>query len=283
MNRVLIGLGLLAAVIGVTLLLWPSTQQTEVMRDRSQVPTPAVPAPADAGGSGLARAILAEPLPADLTGLDFKAAQGRVTDLLPRSGASGDAAEPAAPTPATSLRLPTFPRRGQAEILIRSTLGGLEQGACLSPSWELVAPDLVCLTLPELKAEARLAGGRWSLSPATAPKTLLELARFVAGLDVAFAAGAELRIAEPLRLFGQAWTPVALGPEHALCRAQAEPAKPTEEGSLASDLLLLVLDGRGRFAGVERLQADPSTPAEPGSLVKRLRLEFPDPSPALPR
>ena len=173
------------------------------------------------------------------------------------------------------LPLPAFALRGHAEVLIRSTLGGLDQGVRVSADWSIAKDGSIHLRTSDAVVIARLHAGRWVLDPQSASPVLLEVARLVTALQDACATPRILHHSSVVRVFDQDWTVTGLTPTAVLCESsdRLDPDGPR-------DALIFALADNGAIARLERFQSDPSTVNEPGFMVRRVRLDgFTDPLP----
>ena len=216
--------------------------------------------------------------------LSFAAATGRPDALLlPHPGAA--APDDATSEPGPTLRLPAIPRQGQAAILIRSTLGGIEAQRHVTARWHCSSPAAVTFRQvaglsPDYQVAVHLERGIWTCQdPDLAPvasSALVDLARVIAAAQTAWATEQTLTPGAQFPLAGASVTVWSVTERQVLLvggdDSAALNAYPPQPG--AWDDWRLHLHPDGTWQALERLVASPATPETPGFLVRRVVVEW---------
>jgi hypothetical protein len=204
--------------------------------------------------------------------LDFNAATGRpALATIPRQSTGA------------VLRFSAFPDNGQAEILVRSTLAGLDDQHSLELSWRINADGrIACITA--VQTDPIILGvnrGIWSCQTPGVDKLvvtdLLDVARIITAAKKPFEKSGKFEIGSSLSIAGETFTLWAndgttwllVAPEEILGTPKKYPPTP----NAWNDLRIQIAED-GHWESAERLISAPATLAEPGFLVRRVILRF---------
>ena len=297
----LIMIGVLCGIAAVAVAIWPQAPAAgKTDPEAESVAATVVCCGQDCAGHGAANdrptptglhalppvstAIVQAAVDAVADHLSFAAATGRPdTLLLPYPGTA--ALEDATSEPGPTLRLPAIPRQGQAAILIRSTLGGIEAQRHVTARWHCSSPAAVTFRQvaglsPDYQVAVHLERGIWTCQdPDLAPvasSALVDLARVIAAAQTAWATEQTLTPGAQFPLAGASVTVWSLADRQALLVGGDDSAAmstyPPQPG--AWDDWRLHLHPDGTWQALERLVASPATPETPGFLVRRVVVEW---------
>jgi len=212
--------------------------------------------------------------------LGYRAALGRDAAPIP----------PGAPSAAALAWNP--PTAGTAEVLVRSTLGGMSAQRHFSASWSVLEDGSLAFrdcgrsgkALAGLGLTARLDKGIWKTAGSedkAITASVLDIARAIYALRSARAPEGKVLIGGQLRLAGEPWRAwredagawLLVGPDIDMkLPAESYPSK----ADAWNDLRIVVGEG-GAWTAAERVTGSPSTAAEPGFIVRRVLLGFATP------
>lgn len=310
MNRILWAIGILSLLAAGLLAIWPPPAQAPVTtkgipspEDSGRVASDAsAPAPRLCGsdcahdhhhhhhgtgghgpecrhdhglGSPSPAAVLPSTLPSSLLPAaalcDFAMATGRALDAAVPQALSDQA-----------LCWPALPRRGTAELLVRSTLGGMDAQRHLACAWSLNPDGAIRCTgisgqSPDTVVDMAIVAGAWTCSSGPIEPALLsglsDLSRTITALHGAQVSGGTIPVGSTLTLADEnctLWSAVAgtwmIIPSQC---ASAPPAMYPLTAGAWNDWRIQ-LDPSGAWIAAERLMASPASDDEPGFLVRRV-------------
>lgn len=284
MNRLLIILGCGFLLAGVLVFVWPASEKT---RNTNSLPGNTSPKSVhencDHEHEGIASTSSTILHLADLPRLTKSLKSS--TPMLDWSSAHARPLEGQIPRQASGsiLHLQKFPLQGQAEILNRNTLAGIDVENYLTTKWDATQDAMVTFTLPSAQTlVVARERGIWScITKDTDPKIVsacTDLARIITAAKTAFAQEKDYTVGTNASIAGESfvlWTAekndwLFVAPLDGSITPQTYPPQPG-----AWNDLRICSDAQGTWQSAERLTTSPATPEEPGFLVRRVILRFP--------
>ena len=284
MNRLLIILGCCFLLAGVMVFVWPASEKTR-RTDSSSGKTPPKSVHDDCGHEHESTASassmvlhladlprLSQSLKTSAPMLDWPSAHARPLEGQILRQASGSA-----------LRLQKFPLQGQAEILNRNTLAGIDAENYLTTKWDATQDAMVTFTLPSAQTlVVAREKGIWSCRTEGVDSKIssacTDLARVINAAKTAFAEVKTCAVGASVTIAGESfvlWTAekndwLFVAPLDGGITPQTYPPQPGTWNDLR-----ICSDAQGTWQSAERLTTSPATPEEPGFLVRRVILRFP--------